>query len=330
MMNHVLINNGLSPVYLSRDERDMAGPFGISPRKRDMMFTIADRTRPVLADGSLGKYAVKLDKRVGLMPWQVLYSEGRTRPMPRQVPADGTKPGSLDIGSARAAASAAHRYLAAIPAAPSVDAPRQARYPPYSYDAKGQALILYADDLLANAFEEILEDALKDVFSPAGSSGGAISGAKLIIYSKTGPNAAILEDMIKRADPSADTVTITGGDIRANGDEVREASALLRLARARGAKEAFGLIRGPTVEPEYLAAFAKESKLPVVIVGPEKGVYSLRQAIMLAAAAKAGDGAPASGRKGWLMMLPPVRALTEEIRLIYERRRLSLGALQAA
>jgi len=87
-----------------------------------------------------------------------------------------------------------------------------------------------------------------------------------------------------------------------------------------------GLIRGPTHQPEDLAAFAKSSGMPIVIVGPEKGIYSFAQAISMVMDAKMHNGAT----NGWLMMLPPIRALTEDIKLQYEQYLNSLQALVAA
>jgi hypothetical protein len=107
---------------------------------------------------------------------------------------------------------------------------------------------------------------------------------------------------------------------------LKETEALLRAARSKGAKELLGIIRGPSQKPEELAALAKGASVPIVIVGPEKGVYSFTQAIAMAMDAKLHNGAT----NGWLIMLPPVRALTDDIIRQYNEYQVSLQALQAA
>jgi hypothetical protein len=153
-----------------------------------------------------------------------------------------------------------------------------------------------------------------------------LTGGKVILYAKDGHNALILEKMIKNADSAIETIVITREQLQAVDSDVKEADALMRIARAKGAREMLGLVRGPTSQPEDLAEFAKGSDLPIVIVGPEKGIYSFAQAISMAMDAKMHNGAT----NGWLMMLPPIRVLTDDIRKQYEQYQASLMALAAA
>jgi len=189
-----------------------------------------------------------------------------------------------------------------------------------SYEQKGQSLILYADDMLENAFVIDLENTVKNILAKH----NVLNGGKIIFYYRNGASAAILEKMIKHAAPNLETVKIAQSDLQINGDEEKEVDALLRVAKAKGVKELLGLIRGPTNKPEELAAFAKNANLPIVIVGSEKGVYSFAQAIAIDA--KLNNGAT----NGWLIMLPPIRALTDDIKRQYEEYQHSLQALIAA
>jgi len=190
------------------------------------------------------------------------------------------------------------------------------------YNKTGQSLILYADDILENALVVDLENTAKNILVKH----NILNGGRIILYSKNEASAAILEKVIKHAGPNLETVKIAQSDLQTNGDEIKEIDALLRVARAKGTKELLGLIKGPTNKPEELAAFAKDASLPIVIVGPEKGVYSFAQAIAIAIDAKITNGATS----GWLIMLPPIRVLTDDIRRQYEEYQHSLQALVAA
>lgn len=190
------------------------------------------------------------------------------------------------------------------------------------YRAGGQAIILYADDLVEENFVEDLEGEVARSFGRL----GRLAGCKAVIYSGRPENGARLYTLIKSANPEVETIMVLKEELRSGGDEVKEAEALVRAARAKGAKEAIGLIRGPSKKPEELAAFARASKLPVVVIGPEKGAYSLRQAIAAAIAARIRNGEVS----GWLMMLPPIRTFTEDIRLRYEEFKARVTAMQAA
>jgi len=191
-----------------------------------------------------------------------------------------------------------------------------------AYERNGQSLILYADDILQNAMVVDLEHAVKNILAKH----NVLGGGKILFYARNDVNATILDRMVKRADPSIETIRILQKDLQTNGDELKETEALLRAARSKGAKELLGIIRGPSQKPEELAALAKGASVPIVIVGPEKGVYSFTQAIAMAMDAKLHNGAT----NGWLIMLPPVRALTDDIIRQYNEYQASLQALQAA
>lgn len=191
-----------------------------------------------------------------------------------------------------------------------------------SYNKSGQSLILYADDILENALVIDLENTIKNILAKH----NVLNGGKIILYARNEANAMILEKMIKHAGSNIGVIMITQGDLHTNGDEIKEIDVLFRTARAKGAKEVLGLIKGPTKQPGELAAFAKDSSLPIVIVGPEKGIYSFAQAIAMVIDAKTNNGAT----NGWLMLLPPIRALTDDIRRQYEEYQHSLQALVAA
>ncbi|MBN2453879.1 MAG: radical SAM protein [Candidatus Omnitrophica bacterium] len=190
-----------------------------------------------------------------------------------------------------------------------------------SCEKKEQSLILYADDILENAMVVDLEHTVKNILS----KNSILSGGKIVLYAKEPANALILEKMIKHSNTAIEIVKMDRHQLQAEEGEIRETDAIVRFARAKGAKEILGIIRGPVLQPEELAAFAKDTHLPIVIVGPEKGVYSFAQAIAMALDAKLNNGVT----NGWLIMLPPIRALTDDIKRQYEEYRNSLQALVA-
>jgi hypothetical protein len=197
-------------------------------------------------------------------------------------------------------------------------------------EKRGQSLILYSDDIVKNAMIVDLEHTVKNVLSKH----GVLSGGKIILYSNSPGSSLTLESIIRIANPSIEVVKLSPGDLQITGDESkrdeREAAALLRAAGARGAKEILALIRGPSEQPEGLAELAGRSRVPIVIVGLSEGVYSFAQAVSMAIDVKSHDGASAFGRNGWLIALPAVKPLTEEIRRNYEEYLRSLPALAAA
>lgn len=188
--------------------------------------------------------------------------------------------------------------------------------------ASGLSLVLYADDILGNVMAADLERTVREVLARQ----TVLAGGKIVIYAHDAANARILEHMIRRAGAGVEIMTIMRDELQTVEGEVKEARALLRALKARAAGEVLGIIKGPTEEPEELALLAKGARVPVVVAGPVRGVYSFAQAMALAIEAKKTGGAA----RGWLMMLLPVRPLTEEIRRRYEDYQRSLQALVAA
>jgi hypothetical protein len=198
-------------------------------------------------------------------------------------------------------------------------------------EKRGQSLALYADDIMESAMVVDLEHTIKNIISKR----NILAGGKIVLYAKDPRNAAVLGRMIKDADPGIETVIMTREDLELpdNADEVKEADAVIRRAAARGAGDMLGLIKGRTDKIEELAGLANDRMVPIVILAPSDGVYSFAQAIAMAMDAKARNGSAhgqPSGRKGWLMMLLPIRPLTDDIRKQYEDYRASLAALAAA
>jgi hypothetical protein len=191
-----------------------------------------------------------------------------------------------------------------------------------SYESQGQSLILFADDMLESTIVVDLENTVKNILA----GHGVLTGGKIVIYARKEANGSLLEKLIKHAGPTLETVRISAPDINTGGDEAREIDALVRTARAKGAKDFLGVIKGPTGRPDELASLAGSLGLPIVIVGPEEGIYSFAQAITIAMEAKIHNGATS----GWLIMLPPIRSLTDHIRQQYEEYQRSLQALIAA
>jgi len=191
-----------------------------------------------------------------------------------------------------------------------------------SCSKSGRSLILYADDILQSAMVVDLEYTIKNILAKH----NVLNGGKIILYARKPANAAILENMVKHASADIKTVKITREELQVGEDEIREVDVIIRSARAKGVGELLGLIKGPTKRPEELVVFARDSNLPIVIVGLEKGIYSFAQAIAMAIDAGTSEGTS----NGWLIMLPPIRALTDDIKRQYEDYQRSLQALVAA
>lgn len=201
-----------------------------------------------------------------------------------------------------------------------------------SYEGSGQSLILYADDMLDNALIVDLENTIKNSLGMR----NILTGGKIVVYARSPAKGDIVAGIIKRADPSIQVVRLSAGQLQAV-DDVRETDAVIRAARAKGARGIFAVIRGPIRDPdsieelsEFAGAFDGGAGLPIIITGPEKGVYSFAQAISMAIGARSYNGAMDPGRRGWVIILPPIRALTEELRVQYEEYLSSLSALVAA
>jgi hypothetical protein len=190
-----------------------------------------------------------------------------------------------------------------------------------AFSKSAQSLVLYADDILENVMVADLENTLKNILAKR----DVLDGGKIVLFARNGSNADILEKMIKRSAPGIETVIVTPKDLKNGHNEREEAEALLRLAKARGAGEVLGIIKGPSADPEELAGFAKEAKVPIVLVGPEKGIYSFARAIAMIMNVRS-----QGGLDGWLIMLPPVRAFTEDMKGQYEEYQRALKALVAA
>lgn len=190
------------------------------------------------------------------------------------------------------------------------------------YETKKQSLILYADDILKNALVVDLENAVKNLISKH----NLLNGGKIILFARKKVNATILENIVRRASQNTEIVTIMNDDLQANSDEMKEVEKLIANARAKNAGEILALIKGPTKKWEELAKFAANSNIPIILIGPEKGIYSFAQALTVAIDAKINKGAT----KGWLILLEPIRPLTDDIRWQYEEYQHSLQTLVAA
>lgn len=190
-----------------------------------------------------------------------------------------------------------------------------------SYKKEGQSLILYADDILENALVVDIENTIKNILAKH----DVLKGGKIIVYARNASYAAILERMIRRASVNIQIVTIMKSELTANIDELAETDTIVRRSRAKGAGDILALIRGPSMQPEELAAFGREREMPIIIVGPGDGVYSFARAIFMAIEAKV-NNAP----NGWLIMLPAIKAISDDMKTRYEEYRASLKLLVAA
>ena len=191
---------------------------------------------------------------------------------------------------------------------------------------EGGGIILYADDILNSTAALDLENTVRKM----SEKGGVLSNSKVILYAKKEKaSALVLEEMIKRASPNIETVIITSEELASrknlDGTENDEVAALVKFAKSKGAGNLLGLIKGPTKEPEELANLSRSLRIPVVIVGLEEALYSFAEAMVKALETKKWDGA-----RGWLIILPPIRTISDDIRQKYLEYQMSLQALVAA
>ncbi|MDP8298495.1 MAG: ATP-binding protein [Candidatus Tantalella remota] len=185
-------------------------------------------------------------------------------------------------------------------------------------ERSGQSLILYADDMLEGAAILDLNRTLKNTLG----SGNIFAGGKIIIFAREKSNGIILEKMINDAAPSVETLMISTEELARRKNicegEEDEIKALVQFAKTKGANDILALIKGPVKDldtVEKLAPLAKKLNVPVVIMeGGERVVYSFAQAIALAITMKQDEGA-----KGWLIVLPPVRRITDDMELQYQQ-----------
>jgi hypothetical protein len=193
------------------------------------------------------------------------------------------------------------------------------------YQKTGQSLILYADDILENVTVYDLQHTIKNILAKHNT----LAGGKIILFARKAVNAKILEDMIHWTSQKIKIETVLETALQTNGDELKEIDAVVRYAKAKNAKDVLAIIRGPAKNKDNYTPFrefAKNSKIPLVIVGPDKALYSLAQALSMAMDAKLSDGA----RTAWLIMLPSIRTFTEDIRKLHEQYKRTLEALRAA
>jgi hypothetical protein len=205
-----------------------------------------------------------------------------------------------------------------------------------SCEGSGQSLVLYADDIIENALMVDLEETIGNIAAKR----NVLTGGKIVLYDrKGGESAKRLEEIIKRAGPNIEVVTVTKTELGIVQDEDKlggryaaaEADRVLRYAKGKvGVNNVLAIIRGSARQPEELIDFANnEARLPILIM-EEKGAYLLSRAIEIAISMKSGDGASGALKKAWLRTLPPFVPLSVNIKEEYEKGRASMPALVAA
>ncbi|MDP8298731.1 MAG: GNAT family N-acetyltransferase [Candidatus Tantalella remota] len=195
----------------------------------------------------------------------------------------------------------------------------------YAHREEGQSLVLYADDILESTAVIDLEKSIKGILAKH----SVLSGGKMILYAREEANAVILERMIRNADSRIEIVVVTRDELvktrNLTGGESDEIKTLVKTARCKGAGDILAVIKGPSSEPEELVSTCAELKVPVILMGYEEGLYSFAAAIAKAILVKNMEG---SG--GWVVILPPIRTISEDIELQYRDYLHSLQALVAA
>lgn len=192
------------------------------------------------------------------------------------------------------------------------------------HSVTGQSIILYADDILEHAGIYDLDHTVKNILRKH----NVLSGGKIVLFSRDGSDAEILRRIIANAAPEIGVLSISEADIGNISGPAREVDAIARCARAKGVKDIMAIIKGHSgnEDEKALREVARELKSPIVLIGPEKALYSFSQALFLALASKVSNGA----EYGWLIMLPSARSVTEEVRALYDAYKRTLAALRAA
>ncbi|MBF0494235.1 MAG: hypothetical protein HQL28_03790, partial [Candidatus Omnitrophica bacterium] len=199
-------------------------------------------------------------------------------------------------------------------------------------DRESESLILYADDILHSVAVTDLEVTVRNALA----AHGALKGGKVVIFGRKEANADILELVISVIGENSyglgiEAVKVTEQELKAsrniNGTERSEIEALVRHVGALGIKteNVLGIIKSSASAPEEIEATAKRLRIPVVIIGGEKGVYSFAEAIYRAMLIKRDNGS-----HGWHMSLPPVSTVSEDIKTLYNEYIMALEALVKA
>ena len=197
-------------------------------------------------------------------------------------------------------------------------------------EREGQSLILYADDILKSTTAVDLENTLRYILKRHST----LNNGKIVLFARKEANATILARMIDRAAPDLEVITVTHDELKRiknlDGTETDEVESLVEFARCKGARDILGLVKGPSGDikknsPEDLAALSRSLEVPIVLVGMEEGLYSLASAIIEAAKIKEWSGA-----RGWLMILPPIRTVAEDIKSQHEEYHASRKRLVSA
>jgi len=187
------------------------------------------------------------------------------------------------------------------------------------YENGGESLILYADDILESAAAMDLEDTVKDTLT----SHNVLTDGKIILSGREEANTAILERMIRRANPNIEIIK----KVAANVDEVEELKSLLAAASAKDTP-VLAIVRGPSPRQNEFMRILADIHVPMVIVGREKGIYSFAEALAKAATRKTAADTPGAGK--WVIVLDPVRRYSDGIAAQYDEYQRSLAALRNA
>jgi len=147
----------------------------------------------------------------------------------------------------------------------------------------------------------------------------------------------IITELLRFAGLKADDIVpVFENRDKTRGDDLRETRMLLSEARQakalNGENKLLAIIRGPlkgkAEKDDELRKLLARQELPLVIVGPEKGIYSFAQALSAAIAAKL------AGERGesidWLIMLPSISNPAENIKALYKEYRHALERLRSA
>jgi SAM-dependent MidA family methyltransferase/GNAT superfamily N-acetyltransferase len=172
-----------------------------------------------------------------------------------------------------------------------------------------RSLIVYADSILEQGAVVDLEDTMKRA--------AVLNGGTVVLYGINAGRLAILEKMIRDANSSVEVVWARPSDLVDGtvSNDMIDLRRLINLTKSRYAKNKtlLGVIKGPTLDvfDGQLKDISEANKIAVVSFESDNGIYSFYKAL---AAVVAG-----SRDHNWTIILPPVKAIGEDLQKAYEK-----------
>ncbi|MBF0216729.1 MAG: hypothetical protein HQL30_07040 [Candidatus Omnitrophica bacterium] len=184
-----------------------------------------------------------------------------------------------------------------------------------------RGFIIFADEIINDALMLDIGRSVKRLTEEA----TLLKGMTFFIHYKDEKNAVLVERMIAGSGADIKVVFLAPNGREGKFTEEETVNSVIRTARAKGAGEILGVLKGPAGDPARMSDLSIREKIPFIIVGIERGLYSFEAVLM-----KALEIRKTGASGGWLYALPPVTLVTKEIKAEYEEYLSTLGAMSAA